>query len=1777
MFDTYIRRGGGGGTTLGTATHIGDNSSLFPRDRVSSLFRNLIDQALVTSQVIIDGEPTKKKTKRTANQTGLTSSTKLKFTANDVLFPYRIFLKIDEQGLEVNDGGYGSPPSWEVDWKSRPRYGHHLDTRPLSEGVKSKSIIGEQQHHGLFSATFYTPYTYTDDDRGTRLSTKEILACVDYCIQYLNDVDCISLAEPELLKWLGHLCSRVDYVSVMPMYYQVSHVLDEVGRRIRRTFEWNGSNTPVVQRESLNQSVRCLSALVYNLTTRLGMAMQLYTRPVIELVGVWADLAWRNEGGVRSEQEIVALMSYLYSAVVQLLAAHPEQCVSVLSEHGHALLRLARRYYTRVSTPQATRDALTEYIGAHLLVAETSGRLCGLPEGDLGPLEPRDEEDDNLDEEEGDFEDDEGPSSKKKQRKKKRNGATLDGKTILSLLDMIRNEKVWEGMFAAGDDGSKKRRKKSGRRSFPGGKKGITGGKKSPSVSEGGASWTPLNRRQRRYLELLARLMRVSQRLYLSEAEDVKEGSIDSLELLIEQANDLRNQPSIEKGEIDIERDDVNSKSSVIATPDSLACSPWIRMVCRHLYNLNPKLGKLVQPGVNASLEHETGNTQFFTQHNSPENVSMDRKDDMASMDRLLYEGCPMLQALTIETAEETALIEPSSTYTSSTFTQSTAFLPNDKAFKGQDSVCPTATATLQLLCASAESFPRGECWTSSSRSFWSTVLDDRHYPNGTSANMLERYGSSPADAAAVIYLLGTTLERFGGTGGDESVQLWTLMALLKMTESSAIICSREGLENTSFGSPSALKVLGVAWQYVWKVLFRYDLRYASYTQGAYDSNAGELVLQLLTQMIRYKCADRMTMFSCIPSNLSGNESAAPLSQFVYAEQEHLHKLPIFDDTATSLSSAPFELITAIIQHIGFSGVVGSNTSAVGTESSRDLSYFVSFCLRLLESAMIDAPESHIQRSFLPFVSMCLASLLSNGGIATSTSTYELDGLTRFGITEDVEPIFYRHDPDEVDIESTSLFHRLLDDLWAESIGYDRVKEMDAGFSRRIYQGRGALLSKFLDASYERDKMQIYRKCNGVSNIESSLPASTLQLGHTTLQKMKSVFDAKIFQVKYDGENSSDDENEDTATIGDNKSLVLPQLTGYLSFILTAIISNNLNSQTIAKCIADVFKDLVAPVFDIISACLPSLVCHPADRVAVLNHLNGIVRVFVKISAVEGGGESFIPQLIGDHAKSLFKLCKLMLKKHRKETYTSPLSPALPNGRSLQDYESDDDVIQAPIQRATTSSVAFDDDSDGMMDDDDGIPSKSFSGRVQHLPPSKRRRVGEISSRNATKDSSKSYGSIHTSVDAQAAFSCASLMVLLQPSFQCLEMIAGHLVWPDEYDGKAGYNSISKSPDPHCAMVCASLFCQKSVVLRHDRLLLTFSTAANVARDEDQTSALILVADMIFQARRYSTPSSKYFMCGHGVAASLVKIREYGDCCRPINESESKAILDILYPEGIETDNDDYRKMRQWMKILKLKSSYNAERLRCATLVFLFAKANLHKSIDDSFSNHFVKAGLRSIDESMRELAPDAAGAALDLYSDSSPIVSELERCLPKIYSLKKFEKWRESLSDPRLPDNLTEQDLVAMDDAVASFEFHYIESIGLIAGAAKDAAISREMMWKLIELAFLIPSLSLLCLRALKRTSFLLGYNKLSDLFDEAMPHLLVKWLETRRSLHDMPLLLTSPFALDRTCRYFPVDISSMLLRNDGWDDGHFTFVDTSETLKERVFHSFLHDVTDL
>ncbi|KAL3756851.1 hypothetical protein ACHAWU_005113 [Discostella pseudostelligera] len=232
----------------------------------------------------------------------------------DILFPYKVFLRMDAvQSLECNDGGYGGGAGrgaggggWEEDWKTRPRYGHHID-------VKSVSLL---LLTGRFHARHYNPHTFTNRDRDTRLSSKQIIACVDYILFCLNDEDCVDQAEDSLLQWLLHICSRPEYIVDLPFEYQLADALHALSIWLNRAFSDGGYGEdeevrgilpsmdssdgghrsisrrrgPIPQ-ECLLTACKCVSAIIYNTTTRLGIGMQLFLRPVVRLVSTWAEVA----------------------------------------------------------------------------------------------------------------------------------------------------------------------------------------------------------------------------------------------------------------------------------------------------------------------------------------------------------------------------------------------------------------------------------------------------------------------------------------------------------------------------------------------------------------------------------------------------------------------------------------------------------------------------------------------------------------------------------------------------------------------------------------------------------------------------------------------------------------------------------------------------------------------------------------------------------------------------------------------------------------------------------------------------------------------------------------------------------------------------------------------------------------------------------------------------------------------------------------------------------------------------------------------------------------------------------------------------------------------------------------------------------------------------------------------------------------------------------------------------------------------------------------------
>jgi len=1833
MFENANAIGHGGRGNRGDGA-VNATANTLPWDRVCVLYRSVLDAALLSSRTLLEGKPAsgsttgRGKKKVTANQSGFTGQ-KANYNADELLFPYKVFLRMDaDLELECNDGGYNNNNvGREEDWKTRSRYGHHVDLACVSRSDRSKSSPRtSKQHHFGFNATSYVPHVRSDDDRGSRLSYKEVAACVDYAVQCLNDDEAMKLPGVELsmLQWLAHMCSRPAYLAELEVEGQLGHILHELSTRLGRAFVPifvpvdggdDGRNTPTgdtISQESLLAASKCLGSMMHNCATRLGMSMHLFVRPVLKLVADWAEDVWTLQSGgganrtsyppssvvvarnpharaivdgqmadpsslrrkLRTESDMLSVLPYMYLAATSLLAAHPEQCVPVLSDYGHSLLRLARRNYGRPTTSAQSREALTEYIGAHLLVAETSGKLSGLPEGDLGPLVPRS----SPTEEGGDQNDGGGERVRKpiKKRKNGQNATTLDAKTIDKLLDMLRDEKVRESLFGSSAlSGQNSKKKKDPRWSLlPGRKYGKS------DVRIGGAAWTPLTRRQRRHFELMARLLRISQRLYMSEAEDRGHGdvtAVDTLELLVARAEEemMRSSAGIEQGEIDIvpRGQSVrrhNEDYGCVASPLALARSPWIRTVARHLYKLNPK------------LDTYSTNTQISSVY---DDSLIGSNDVTSSFEQILLESCPVLRGLVVN---ESSLLEEamSAEATMTQGTLATATMTPSNNSEVLDSIRPTTVASLQFLCACVESFPRGECWASSTRQYWSTILDEGHYPDATLANILERHGSSPADAAAVVYLLGTTLEFHGGSAGDDEIQMWTIMTLLKMTESTAIICSREGLADAAtYGSPSSVQALCLAWQYVWKTLFRFDLRYSSYTSGAFGNNVGELVVQLLTQIIRYQCTDREGLFACRPPQ---NVEMGANNNFIRKEQGQLWKLPVFEDASCLLSCAPFELITNAIRLIGFNdaGDVTAPLSAADsirmTTSMKDRRYFVTYCLQFVQLAMKSSAESSLRRSFLPYAATCMASLIRDGEF-TSVSTYELDALNIFATTEDSEPMCFVYDPDAIDFNANISINQLYTALWSESITpNDYLSGMDHDQTLRIAQGRGPLLNTYLNAQYEREQLRRYldrRSC-----ADAAITTRSNSLASLVLDSIKSGFDELLIQLKYDYGNASDDDEEtDNAAKASDNLLALPQVSAFLSLMLTSLLSSHSTVDRISQNICDIFEDTFIPALDLLVEKLPSLKSYPSDFIVVFNHLHGIIRVLTFISAFGGDGDK-IHRLFGIPGKSLLSICKSFIKEYRNQSCGANCNYAAVAAFNTLNSDSDDDGRYASSQRRiqpshsqTQHSSHNSDDSDGLMDDDDDdAVNKSHRPRPR-APPPKRRRVGNGSRSRLRNESACNNIPVSISVDARGAWACSSLILILLPSFQSLEFIASHLVWPEDFNNQAGYGTLIVKPDPYEALVCSALFCQKAVLLRQDRLDLKVGRGQDA--NEEQESTLILCLETILHIRRSFPPSSKHYMRGLGQLASMVKISEYSECCGPILSDESKMVLEALHPEGIGKESSDYFLLRRWTKrILKYRGSYHSQQVLVAALTFIYAQSNLRQEFNSSLRN-VIYTSFCHIDESVRSLACDLLGAALLCYPDQNPVAYDvLKNALPKLDDRNKIRKWVEkTLVDQKLRDEMVALEDDALTDAEASIEYNSVQCLGMIAGHASHAALARDMIWRLIDLATKRRSLLLPCYQACKRASVLLQHKSVGDMFDDMMPHLLVKWLDSGRSLRQFPLLLMSPFAIERICRYLPIDLLSMLQSGKGWSDTYFCLdivEGESQTLNERVLTTFVDSV---
>ncbi|KAL3756846.1 hypothetical protein ACHAWU_005108 [Discostella pseudostelligera] len=380
----------------------------------------------------------------------------------------------------------------------------------------------------------------------------------------------------------------------------------------------------------------------------------------------------------------------------------------------------------------------------------------------------------------------------------------------------------------------------------------------------------------------------------------------------------------------------------------------------------------------------------------------------------------------------------------------------------------------------------------------------------------------------------------------------------------------------------------------------------------------------------------------------------------------------------------------------------------------------------------------------------------------------------------------------------------------------------------------------------------------------------------------------------------------------------------------------------------------------------------------VFDHLHGIVRLLTLIAGSRVC-ETTTHRLLCNKAKPIFDACKSLLKKYRNESWTLGTNSQESVSASYFDSDSDYDVIVSsraktqPSQMNHSFRSSYSEYDDGFVSDEHAGNKNNF--RKQIALPLERQRIRKGLIQNVTS---------HVGI----------------PLF-----IANHIIWPGDNDNKSVYGFVSMSPDPLGALVCASIFCRKSVILRSDRL--DWQSRLGLKENDDKESALIICIEAILQARRLFLPSSKYFMCGIGLVSRIVEV--FSQSCGAMRIDGCIMVLDAVYLEGLGKDSDDYYLFRRWSKrVLKYRSSYRAQQVHLATLISLYAQRNLRKEFQDSFWTYFIRSSFCHLDENADR---------------------------------KKFLRWMDkSLIDQKLRDELVNLEEEACSDSEVSIEFHSID-----------------------------------------------------------------------------------------------------------------------------------------
>lgn len=276
-----------------------DNNS--SRYDLSTIWRNIISKSLSAATRILEG--------------------KSKPVLEDIMLPYRLLLASDT-----------------TESSSSSAFDHQ----------SSHEDIMESYHHGtLENFDEYTTCSRTASKdillgNNNKLSSKDIIQLLDYCISALSKIDENTIIENNLLEMFNYLLNKSDFVVCYRVNIEINKCLSEIEHRLSTE-----NSIPVA---------KAFAGIINQCCIKLNIDIHIYINPCLNIV-----VNWINNASEQSTSSLLQILPQMYSVLINILSTYTNLCINAMEEYGKMFLSFAKKNFIKNSQNIVMKERLIEY------------------------------------------------------------------------------------------------------------------------------------------------------------------------------------------------------------------------------------------------------------------------------------------------------------------------------------------------------------------------------------------------------------------------------------------------------------------------------------------------------------------------------------------------------------------------------------------------------------------------------------------------------------------------------------------------------------------------------------------------------------------------------------------------------------------------------------------------------------------------------------------------------------------------------------------------------------------------------------------------------------------------------------------------------------------------------------------------------------------------------------------------------------------------------------------------------------------------------------------------------------------------------------------------------------------------------------------------------------------------------------------------------------------------------------------------------------------------